>query len=225
MKKNETKQKVMDAACKLFFAKGYHGTSVRDIAKKASVNVSLINYYFNSKQGLLEAAVVHYYEEYLKALDGLIHQEDDLKPIDQLKKMVRVIIQYKQEHYQFTCFIQRELTLDSIFVREMMVTYLAKENYIISKAFNAALEGTKHNNIDRELLLLQLKGLLSTPYLAPNEWRNKVIWDQSHEFFITKYSQSIQKWLDYVTEEIQQKNSSSPINESNPNSSSTCQSK
>ena len=45
MKNNPTKQKVVDAASFLFFQKGFHGTSVRDIAGKASVNVSLISYF------------------------------------------------------------------------------------------------------------------------------------------------------------------------------------
>ncbi|MBM7572852.1 forespore capture DNA-binding protein RefZ [Aquibacillus albus] len=214
MKKNETKQKVMDAACKLFFAKGYHGTSVRDIAKKASVNVSLINYYFTSKQGLLEEAVVHYYEEYLKKIDNVLDETEQLEPRDRLKKMVEVIIQYKQDQHQFTCFIQRELSLDSVFVREMMVTYLAKENYYISKVFYDAVEGTSHNNIDREFLLLQLKGLLSTPYIAPNEWRNKVVWDQSHDFFVKKYTKTINNWLDFVTEDSHLKRDSSSMNKS-----------
>ncbi|WP_186578365.1 forespore capture DNA-binding protein RefZ [Aquibacillus kalidii] len=207
MKKNETKQKVMDAACSLFFAKGFHGTSVRDIAKKAAVNVSLINYYFSSKQGLLEAAVVSYYEKYLELLENVLDDTASLAPTSKLKKLIEAIIQYKQNQHQFTCFIQRELSMDSIFVREMMVTYLAKENYMISKVFSSALDGTPYTHIDKEFLLFQLKGLLSTPYMAPNEWKNKILWDQSHDFFIKKYSKSINDWLDYVIEKQQQDNS------------------
>ncbi|MCT2534997.1 forespore capture DNA-binding protein RefZ [Aquibacillus koreensis] len=204
MKKNETKQKVMDAACTLFYNKGYHGTSVRDIAKKASVNVSLINYYFSSKQGLLESAVITYYEEYLIQIEQSLAETESLQAMVRLKKMIEAIIQYKQKRHQFTCFIQRELTIDSIFVREMMVTYLAKENYLISKLFNAALEGTSHSTIDREFLLLQLKGMLCTPYIAPRQWKNQIVWDQSHDLFISKYTKSINKWLDYVGETYKQ---------------------
>lgn len=49
----QTKQKVIDAAISLFNTKGYDGTSVRDIAKRADVNVANISYYFAGKQGLL----------------------------------------------------------------------------------------------------------------------------------------------------------------------------
>ena len=44
----------MMASEKLFAANGYNGTSVRDIAAKAKVNVSMISYYFGSKENLME---------------------------------------------------------------------------------------------------------------------------------------------------------------------------
>ncbi|UFT98041.1 forespore capture DNA-binding protein RefZ [Radiobacillus kanasensis] len=199
MKNNVTRQKVMDAACQLFYAKGYHGTSVRDIAKKADVNVSLINYYFNSKQGLLESAVVTYYESYLKELEAITQQTEQSPSLERLKQMVSFIIQYKQKRHQFTCFIQRELTIDSVFVRELMVTYLAKENHLIKSVFEKAVEGTNHSEIDRQFFLLQLKGLLITPQMTANEWREQVTWDQSQDLFITRYSHTVHQWLDFVT--------------------------
>src|SRR5690625_7765599 len=76
MKINPTKQKVVDAATLLFFQKGFHGTSVRDIAERAMVNVSLISYYFNSKQGLLEYAVTNYYEMYLQTMEEALQEND-----------------------------------------------------------------------------------------------------------------------------------------------------
>src|SRR5699024_9619793 len=132
MKKSPTKQKVIDAASSLFFQNGFHGTSVRDIADKAAVNVSLISYYFKSKQGLLEYAVTQYYEAYLDMIETSLAENNTLPPLDKMKHLIGVIIQYTQNNYLLSCFIHRELSLDSVFVREMTVTYLAKENYVIS---------------------------------------------------------------------------------------------
>src|SRR5690625_3364416 len=132
MKNNPSKQKVIQAESLLFFQKGFHGTTVRDIADKASVNVSLISYYFKGKQGLLENAVTGYYEEYLKLIKNTLQKVDGHSDLDKLKHVIYAIIHYKQNHYQLSCFIHRELSLDSVFVREMAVTYLAKENYFIS---------------------------------------------------------------------------------------------
>lgn len=197
MKINPTKQKVIDAASLLFFQNGFHGTSVRDIADKASVNVSLISYYFKSKQGLLEYAVTKYYERYLQAIEETIKETTSEDSLISLKKLIDTIIQYKQSHYQFTCFIHRELTLDSTFVREMMVTYLAKENHYISKALFNALE-VQHATDEEQFLLMQLKGMLVTPYVLQHDWKDKVVGVYSHNQFAKKYVQTIYNWLDYI---------------------------
>ncbi|SDQ42528.1 forespore capture DNA-binding protein RefZ [Virgibacillus salinus] len=198
MKKNPTKQKVVDAASILFFQNGFHGTSVRDIADKATVNVSLISYYFKSKQGLLEHAVTQYYEAYLKAIETAMLNNESISPLERLKKMIEAIIHYKQSNHQFSCFIHRELSLDSVFVREMTVTYLAKENYFISNSFYAIFPKQKKNNLDSQFLLMQLKGMLITPYILQNEWKNQVVGTDSHNQFAKNYIRTIENWLDYV---------------------------
>lgn len=206
MKINLSKQKVIDAATQLFFQKGFAGTSVRDIADKAKVNVSLISYYFKSKQGLLEYAVTEYYEAYLETMEQSLHESSGLSSLETLKKFIYEIIKYKQTHDQMSSFIQRELSLDSIFVREMAVTYLAKENYYLRNVFFAVIQKARKGPLDRELLLIQLKGMLVTPYVMHNEWKDKVVGEQSHQLFIDQYAGTIHAWLDFLV--------ASPIGES-----------
>ncbi len=52
---NEKQHEILNAAERLFEEKGFDGTSVRDIAKEADVNIAMISYYFGSKDKLLEA--------------------------------------------------------------------------------------------------------------------------------------------------------------------------
>ena len=49
-----TDKKILYSAEKLFADKGFAATSTRDIAKSAGVNVSMISYYFGSKEKLFE---------------------------------------------------------------------------------------------------------------------------------------------------------------------------
>lgn len=51
---NITKAKLLATARELFIAKGVDRVGVREIAAKAGVNLSLMNYYFQSKENLLE---------------------------------------------------------------------------------------------------------------------------------------------------------------------------
>ena len=49
MSKADTKEKILETASELFATSGYHGASIRDIAKKAEVNLAAVNYHFNGK--------------------------------------------------------------------------------------------------------------------------------------------------------------------------------
>lgn len=47
-----TEEKIKQAATKVFMEKGFDGTTTRDIATEANINLALLNYYFRNKQKL-----------------------------------------------------------------------------------------------------------------------------------------------------------------------------
>ena len=55
--KRTTKDKLMDAAEKLFARRGFYGSSLRDITTAAGVDLALVNYHFGSKKQLLIAVI------------------------------------------------------------------------------------------------------------------------------------------------------------------------
>jgi TetR/AcrR family transcriptional regulator, cholesterol catabolism regulator len=83
----ETPQKILDVAIDLFAAKGFKGTSIRDIAKACDMTISGIYYYFGNKEGLLfailEHATHHIVEELRRAANS------DLDPIARFKLLVK----------------------------------------------------------------------------------------------------------------------------------------
>jgi AcrR family transcriptional regulator len=71
----ETKERILDAAERLFAERGFAGTSLRSVTKEAGVNLAAIHYHFGAKEALLEevfarrAAPVN--DERLRRLDQL----------------------------------------------------------------------------------------------------------------------------------------------------------
>ena len=59
----DTKFKIMEAARSLFAAQGFEGTSIRDIASAAGVNVASVNYHFSSKDNLILEVLRQGYQE------------------------------------------------------------------------------------------------------------------------------------------------------------------
>lgn len=49
-----TRERILDAAAKMFASKGFDGSSVRDICKVADASSNSVNHYFDSKEKLLE---------------------------------------------------------------------------------------------------------------------------------------------------------------------------
>ena len=54
----DTKQRILDAAEKLFGENGYAATSLRQIISEAKVNLAAIHYHFGSKQELLDQVII-----------------------------------------------------------------------------------------------------------------------------------------------------------------------
>lgn len=51
----DSKQRVLDAACRLFSEKGFQGTHLREICQRARVNIATVCYHFHGKEKLYEA--------------------------------------------------------------------------------------------------------------------------------------------------------------------------
>lgn len=54
-----TRNKLLEVAIEVFGSRGYEGVGTREIADRASVNLSAIRYHFGDKAGLYHAAIQH----------------------------------------------------------------------------------------------------------------------------------------------------------------------
>lgn len=59
----DTKERVLEAACEVFAEKGYRDATHAEICRRAGTNVAAINYYFASKEALYRAAFEHLSQE------------------------------------------------------------------------------------------------------------------------------------------------------------------
>ncbi|MFH1379591.1 MAG: TetR/AcrR family transcriptional regulator [bacterium] len=80
MKKNKnihgTKNKILTAAKKLFAEKGFHGTSTREIAREAKVNLAGLHYHFQNKQNLYGEVVKSLYNDTNDMIKHIIAEKD-----------------------------------------------------------------------------------------------------------------------------------------------------
>src|SRR5882757_963803 len=67
------RERLIDAAGEIFGEQGYHGATVRDITRKAGVNLAAINYYFRDKEEL-------YWEVLRHAVRAALASDQPLSP-------------------------------------------------------------------------------------------------------------------------------------------------
>ncbi len=60
--------RILDAAEHLFSRRGFYGASLRDIAKQASVQMSLVNYHFGPKEDLFRQVIARRADEHASAI-------------------------------------------------------------------------------------------------------------------------------------------------------------
>ncbi|MBU9714667.1 forespore capture DNA-binding protein RefZ [Evansella tamaricis] len=197
MGKKASKEKVINAAIELFNVQGFSGTSVRDIAKKAECNVALISYYFGSKQGLLEQLITEFLEEYVLKIENQViraeKQEDTA--YDCLLRAIWDVMVYQQTKHALARFVHREITLDTTLVRELMTTYLAKEKHLFVSLMHIAYENKEIASLPNEYFVLQLRGMLTMPFLHP-QYIREVYHLMPHEnHFMDQYFSELAEWI------------------------------
>lgn len=105
---NEKQIQILRVAETLFAEKGFDGTSIRDIAKEAKINIAMISYYFGSKEQLLESIILNRATAIKLQLDNLVLE--DLDPLQKIHKLIEVYIDkinsnrciYKIMHFEFS---------------------------------------------------------------------------------------------------------------------------
>ncbi|MFP5070601.1 TetR family transcriptional regulator [Pseudonocardia nantongensis] len=85
---------ITGAARTIFAERGYHGTSIRDIAKRAGLSLSALYYWHPSKQHLLAALVEEITHDYFQRCDRALREATD-EPAERLAALVRTTVEYR----------------------------------------------------------------------------------------------------------------------------------
>ena len=119
---------ILQVAEKLFAENGYNGTSVRQICKEANVNISMISYYFGSKEELYLSIFKVKIDESLSSTHKIIERKD-LNAWEKIKLLVRNYSNRIKHNRNFYLIYQREqLSATNDFIRKFLLD--TKQNFI-----------------------------------------------------------------------------------------------
>ena len=117
----KTKQKLKKAAAEVFAKHGFAATSVRMIAKKAKLNVSLISRYFGSKEGLFLSIIE-------QEIHQLIGSELPYQPMptleEELRRYMMSFVKDISDNRRFFRIVIAHSFVDQKFVKNIKQTIL-----------------------------------------------------------------------------------------------------
>ncbi len=120
----EPRQRILDAAVRLFAQKGFAAVGVREIAAEAGVNISMISYYFEGKVGILRAIMEAFFEGYLKILDV---PDADAKSAEACAfEIMDSLVRYVRENTELALVAYNELPLEVPEIAELKVDWIKR---------------------------------------------------------------------------------------------------
>lgn len=168
---NDKQIQIMEAAEKLFAEQGFSGTSVRDIAEAAHVNLAMISYYFGSKEKLMEAMFHHRGSDFKIQLENIL-QSKNLSPIQKVEKLID---DYIEKIFKKQCFhkiMTREQMNNTGAITEQIYQLKQRNHSLIKDLINEGQKsGDFKKNIDVSFLMMTLIGTASQLLTAQHYYR------------------------------------------------------
>lgn len=175
---HEKKQHIINVAEQLFAENGFDGTSVRDIAQKAKVNIAMISYYFGSKEKLLESIIEKKYNFSKNILDSLI-SNSSLSPTEKMNSMIQTFVKhaFKQQHFH-KIMVREQIKGEHSQVNHLLNEFKSKNQSLVKKLIEEGQQKKVfRSNIEVQFMISTMFGTIHHLIAAQNfyyeENRNK----------------------------------------------------
>src|SRR4051812_29935396 len=169
----EKQLQIIAAAEKLFANRGFDGTSVRDIAEEAGVNIAMISYYFGSKEKLMQALFSERTGHIRLKVERLL-QDDSLTPLEKIYVLADDYIERIMHKQQFHKIMFYEQMMEKNSVITEMLAELKKENtgYVTRLIKDGQKRGVFRKDIDIVLLMNVLFGTVTQTFMNQKYYRD-----------------------------------------------------
>ncbi len=114
---------ILNVAEELIAKKGFEGTSVRDIASKANINVAMISYYFGSKEKMMSYLYHYRVQKTREHFSEFSETIKEAKPELQMKEIIKYIVEQLFKYSFFHGFVTQELRYNEHLKEDLMGFY------------------------------------------------------------------------------------------------------
>jgi AcrR family transcriptional regulator len=188
-----TKEKIKEAARKVFLRKGFSATRTRDIAEESGINLALLNYYFRSKQKLFDEVMKEKIQALLKTIIPVL-QDSSTTLNEKIKLIVSNYIKVLIKNNDLPIFVLNELRKNNT----SFISNLPVGKAILETSFIMQLKQRK-KNIDPVHFMVSLLGLIIFPFVAkPILTKSGMISEKKFQSLIQERELLIPLWMEAI---------------------------
>lgn len=167
---SSVRARLIEAALDSFLSDEYHRVTTRLIAQKAGANISMIRYYFGSKEGLYEEMIRETLNPLLEALDGQM-----LTSIQGFSDFLRMYYDTMTTRPEFPKLILKVIALNHGPGRRSIRQLLERGRTRGARRVEALkTEGQIGHDVDPDILRLAFVSLAMTPMLLKNVFEEQI---------------------------------------------------
>ena len=168
MRTNKKEKVILEVAEKEFLQKGFAGARIVEIAERAEVSQSMLNYYFKSKEMLFDRVMTEKIRQ-LKESVTVVFGMDGITVVEKIKEVV-------ERHFEFLCenpdlprFVINELTVRPEYVKKIKdegLPDLKNVVQILQRDLDAATSEGETAQIDAATLMMDILSLNFFTFIA-----------------------------------------------------------
>jgi AcrR family transcriptional regulator len=150
----QRRAELVEVATNLFLERGYHKTSIREIARACPFNLAAVYMYVSSKEDILYLVAQHLVNEIVKALQpGALTDRD---PVDALKFAFETYCQVVHRFSRHIRLLYREIESLQKQARDPIVTSVQSLVAIFEGLVERAIKSGEMRKVDPQLAALDL---------------------------------------------------------------------
>ena len=163
IKKDNTEEKILNAAQTVFIKKGMDGSRMQEIADEAGINKALLHYYFRTKQKLFEAIFKKVFKHTFPNISKFMLS--DLPIEEKLGTFIEKYIGLLLKNPFFPSFILKEISRDPEFLATVIKSQGVNPKEIF-EMFEKEMEAGKIRKMDPRDLMINILALSVFPFAA-----------------------------------------------------------
>jgi AcrR family transcriptional regulator len=138
---SSSREQLLAGAIECLQTRGYARTTARDIAAASGANLASIGYHFGSKEGLLNAAIIHMYEEWTSRIGEAAFATPEAPPLERMaRSWVAMLDAFEEQRPLLVAFVESMAQAErSQELRAQMAQHLREVRATVADMVRASL--------------------------------------------------------------------------------------